>query len=597
MSYNVPIGNWTSYVQKEVNGKENSTFIVGQSGGGNIDPAYGCRKRFTATYQCGSGPTKTVNIDPEAWGQAATFDCTAENKVCAGFKLTLGDDGNIVITDNSNKQLWTSNTNKTGLALPQYSAKNGKYGRNYLLSGETLSIGEFIGSPSGNCYLIMASDQDTSKGAGLQLKYNISSCTMSDENTGFGTDDNSFATYSINKVNTNNLGKVGYISNNGKIHEYPSTMLGQGTDYSLLGNYNSKGNDIKNITNVNVDQCKKSCNEIDDCNGFVYSAGKKTSGIQFIKLHFGDNIAQCVQISQLAVYSNGVNVAQGKPVTSTPSFGKSKPAERAVDGTLSAQDYPDLYHSNCNSGDYWLLDLQQEFPIEKIVYYNRNNNTYSSRAKGMMVELMDSSKKILKTLTLTGDVVQTYDVNIGQPASPEQCWLKNSEMFPKGLRQEDNDLELYIRNKSVTNNNSCNKTVEASTITDWELFPIGEKMTMDTLCNLGAITEQERKELEQKHTKLSGIADIIKNKLQYLTKEKSKIDMSMDKNINKLKTDISSYHNIWEQADNHIANTDNINAILEDTDLNMVSQNYKYLLWTILAILLIIGGIRVTRST
>ena len=215
----------------------------------------------------------------------------------------------------------------------------------------------------------------------------------------------------------------------------------------------------------------------------------------------------------------------------------------------------------------------------------------------MMVDLMDSSKKILKTLTLTGDVVQTFDVNIGQPASPNQCWLKNSEMFPKGLRNEDSDLELYVRNKSVSNNNSCNKTVEPSTVTNWELFPISDKMTMDTLCNLGAITEQERKELEQKHNSLSGIADMIKNKLQYLTKEKSKIDSSMDANINKLKTDIGSYQDIWDQAEKHINNTDNMNAILEDTDLNMVSQNYKYLLWTILAILLIIGGIRVTRST
>lgn len=595
MSNYVPIGNWTSYVQKEINGKENASFIVGKSGGGNVDPANGCRKRFTATYQCGTGPSKTVNIEPEAWGQAAIFDCTAENKVCASFKLTLGDDGNIVITDNSNKQIWTSNTNRTGLALPQYSAKNGKYGRNYLLAGETLKIGEFIGSPSGNCYLIMASDDN---GTGLQLKYNISSCTMSDENTGFGTDDNSFATYSINTVNLNNLGKVGYISNNGKLHEYPSTLIGQGTDYSLIGNYNSKGNDIKNITDTTLEQCKQSCNELDNCNGFVYSSSKKTTGVQYVKIYYSKGQADCIQIYQLAVYSNGINVAQGKPVSSANVYQDRTDlsAENAVDGTLSYTPNHNIYHSKCQEGDFWLLDLEKEYPVDKIVYYNRND-TYASRANGMAVELMDSSKKVLKTLTLTSDLIQSYDVNIGQNASPNQCWLKNSEMFPKGLREEDKDLELYVRNKSVSNNSSCNKTVEPSTVTEWELFPISNKMTMDTLCSLGAITEQERKDLEQKNNNLSGIVDIIKNKLQYLTKEKSKIDSSMDDNINKLKTDIQSYHDVWKQADNHNSNSDNINAILEDTDLNMISQNYKYLLWTILAILLIMGGIRVTRST
>jgi hypothetical protein len=523
--------------------------------------------------------------------------------------MSLGDDGNIVITDNNNKQLWTSNTNKTGLALSQYSAKNGKYGRNYLLSGEVLKNGEFIGSPSGNCYLIMATDTEGGKGSGLQLKYNVSSCTMSDGNTGFGTDDNSFATYSINNVSTKNVDKVGYISNNGNIHEYPSTLIGQGSDYSLIGNYNSKGNDIKNITNVTLDQCKNSCNDLDDCNGFVYSSSKKSSGIQFIKVYYSKGKANCIQIYQLAVYSNGINVAQGKSVSSANSYpdlnaDRFKP-ENAVDGTLSYAGEHNIYKSKCVEGDYWLLDLEKEYPVEKITYYNIIDtkgapNTlefYQSRANGMLVDLMDSSKKVLKTVTLTKELTQIYDINIGQPETPNQCWLKNSEMFPKGLRQEDNDLELYVRNKSVTNNNSCNKTVEPSTVTNWELFPMGEKMSMDTLCNLGAITEKERNELEQKHIKLSGIADIIKNKLQYLTKEKSKIDSSMDNNINKLKTDISSYHNTWKEAENHVNNTDNINGILEDTDLNMISQNYKYLLWTILAILLIIGGIRVTRST
>ncbi len=119
---------------------------------------------------------------------------------------------------------------------------------------------------------------------------------------------------------------------------------------------------------------------------------------------------------------------------------------------------------------------------------------------------------------------------------------------------------------------------------------------MDTLCSLGAITEQERKELENKHTNLSGIADVLDTKLQRLTQEKAKIDKSMHLNQTKLTSDIDTYTDVWKQADNHIANSDNVNAMLQDTDLNMVSQNYKHLVWTILAILFIIGAIRITRN-
>ena len=595
MTHNIPIGNWSSYVKSEINGKESAPFIVGKSGGGTTDPAYGCKKMFTSTYQCGSGQAKVVNLDAEAWAKTGLFNCVDESKLCSGFRLTLGDDGNMTVTNNSGSKLWSSNTNKTGIALPQYSAKNGKFGRNYLLAGEVINTGEFIGSPSGNCYLIM------SNGTGLQLQYNMSSC---DETTGQSNDVNAHATYSIPKVNMSNVGKIGYVSNDGKLHDYPDSLVGQGTDYTLFGNYNSTGNDIKKLNSVTVDQCKKSCNDLNDCYGFVYKSGKKSSGgggVQYIKVHFKEGHAECIQLSQLAVFSNGVNVALNKSVSATPSFGKSGPAEKAVDGQLISQEYPNLYHSNCYANDYWLLDLQQEYPVEKIVYYNRNNAQFASRTKGLLIDIMDSEKKVLKTLTLTGDLVQTFDIEALPPSARQQaagadtCWLKNSDMFPKGLRQAENDLELYTRSKIVKNNNSCNKTIESTSAANWELFPIGEKMTMSTLCSLGAITEQERRELEAKHATLSGVAGLLGDKLKGLTNEKRKLDSSMQTNVNKLQTDIGSYSDVWEKSDHHEANADNIDGMLTDTDLNMISQNYKHILWTILALLFIMGGIKMTR--
>ena len=151
MAYNVPLGNWTKYIKDQVHGEVTKNYVVAHEGAS--DPAYGCYKNFTTTYQCGNGPTKTLNIlgdKIEAGGQSLLFDCSEENKECY-VKLTLNDDGNLVLTDHLNTIIWQSNTKSTGLALDKYKAANGKYGRNYLLAGETLKSGEFIGSPSGNC--------------------------------------------------------------------------------------------------------------------------------------------------------------------------------------------------------------------------------------------------------------------------------------------------------------------------------------------------------------------------------------------------------------------------------------------------------------
>ena len=45
-------------------------------------------------------------------------------------------------------------------------------------------------------------------------------------------------------------------------------------------------------------------------------------------------------------------------------------------------------------------------------------------------------------------------------------------------------------------------------------------------------------------------------------------------------------------ADKQLTHT---TAVGQDTNLNMISENYHYLLWTILAIIIIIGSIRATR--
>ena len=190
----IDVGNWSNYIQDFVKGKDAASYKIE-----GPDPAYGCLKDFKATYRCGTSLNeKTINIPGEAGGKIALFDCTNENKKCNGIRLTLGDDGNLTLTDSENKQIWASNTNKTGLALDEFNAKRSKYGRNYLLAGEMLNLGEFMGSPSGNCYLIM---DETPEGNGLQLKYSVLNCDESQ----YGNDNTANGLFSLTKSAYNEL--------------------------------------------------------------------------------------------------------------------------------------------------------------------------------------------------------------------------------------------------------------------------------------------------------------------------------------------------------------------------------------------------------
>lgn len=444
----VPIGNWTQYIKNALTGKNNFIkFLIGKSGGGLDDPTESdCNKSFNASYQCGNGTTKLINIEKDARGQTVVFDCTKESEICNGVRLTIGDDGNLVMSNSNGEQIWTSNTNKTGIPLDKYKAVNSKYKRNYLKSGEILQLGEFIGSPSGNCYLQMVKKQNGN--AGLELRYEVTECSESD-----GKSDSKYSNllYSVPKVNTQSLTKVGYVDNDSNLHEYPNDMVSYGNNYYLMGNYTNKGNDINTIENSTMEQCREKCNTNDNCAGFVFNNIDKT------------------------------------------------------------------------------------------------------------------------------------------------CKTKSSGMFPLSNRVPDKNSELYVRSKSVANNASCTKAVNSSTSMEWELYPANVKMSPDTLCNLGLIVKDEKQFLDAANKDLRELSNTLEDKIKKLSKEDKKLVSDLGYNVDKLKNDLNEYNNVYKVAENKNNEFDRAIAMYEDTNLDMISENYQYLLWTILAIIIIIGSIRITK--
>jgi hypothetical protein len=456
-TYSVSIGNWNSYVGSVVNGLPKSSFTVGQSRGkgtSDPDPAIGCPKQFSATYQCGSGPKKTINIAAEAGGQSATFDCSNESKSCIGFRMTLGDDGNLVLTDGNGSVKWQSGTSATGLSLAEFNAASGKNGRNYLKSGEFLKAGEFIGSPTGNCRLVMPVPGPTAVNNSLQIQYNTTNCSEIAGAT-TGNDSASVGLYTIPQPNIDDIGKVGYLDLKGKMHEYPDNMVSQGNTYTNVGSYDSFENDINGIKGTSHTTCEAACNKNPKCSGFFWDKGSK------------------------------------------------------------------------------------------------------------------------------------------------MCYLKDSSMFPTGLRQpilNQDGNELYVRNKSVTNGASCTKSVESGTAAQWELYPTTTKMSMDTLCNIGLSNKAEMADVAAKEQKLSNTLNTMNNTYNTLASEDINLRSAFNSNIKGIKRDLNHITTIHKKTKKSTIDSNNVDGMMEDSDLSLISQNYKYLLWSILAIIIVSVGIKVRNS-
>ena len=195
----------------------------------------------------------------------------------SNYFLVLQDDGNMVIyrgtwPGDNQGLIWASDTaGKQKDPNPMFTAQKGKYGRNYMKSGETLSNNEFIGSTDGSIYLLFQSDGNlvlytTTKGT---------ACAVNGKSGDSGYMGNTLGANSLYQIDQpgflGNLGLLGFVDADSVLYPYLSSNVK--TDYTEMKNTNSGGNDIDGAayTGATVDKCKTTCNNRTDCAGFAFN--------------------------------------------------------------------------------------------------------------------------------------------------------------------------------------------------------------------------------------------------------------------------------------------------------------------------------------
>ena len=464
-NWNVKQGNWTNYLKTlDIEGKSNGSFVLLNSSAPtpfNVDPAKGCSKDFRANYQCGTGINKNVFINPDASGKAATFNCIEEHKLCKGYTLVMQDDGNLVIYNNKKQATWSSKTTSNiGVNNPEKSASKGKNGRNYLNSGEYLNDGEFIGSPNGNCYLKMT------KGVGLQIIISIPGCSdVGNETYGFiNTSENkrlnvdspssidSLAVYTIPIYSGyDNIGKVGYVTPDNKLKEYPQNLISRSNNYIELGNFSNPGNDIKTINAKTPEECMTGCNQTNGCEGFVFNP-------------------------------NGT------------------------------------------------------------------------------------------------------------------CSLKNSNMYPKTPRiKTSNGDVLYKRSVNLKNNNSCSKNVVPINGSLWGNYVKDGTMSQAVVCNLENYTKEQQVKLEASRKDLQQTITEIHKRLIALDETDKKLLSSYGLTKKNLEKDMVTFQLVYKEKQNINNQANTLQGMQDVSEDEMISENYKNIVWSVVAILLIIGSIKLLK--
>jgi hypothetical protein len=132
----------------------------------------------------------------------------------SNYFLVLQDNGDMVIyrgTGPSDHQGFIWSTETSGQQKdpnPMFTSQKSKYGRNYIVSGETLATNEFIGSTDGSVYLLLQSD-------GNLVLYTTTKGTACAINTGGGNNNSGYMGNTIGANSLYHVDQPGFLSNLG----------------------------------------------------------------------------------------------------------------------------------------------------------------------------------------------------------------------------------------------------------------------------------------------------------------------------------------------------------------------------------------------
>jgi hypothetical protein len=528
----------------QLNGYESGSFTIGTDITG--DPASGCAKNFVANYMCGTKP-KSINMDGESGGKKAVFDCNKEVKLCNN-NPTVGvmqDDGNFVIyngEDASNKKSarWSSKTagkmsNTQGINLITGDIKTS------LKTGERLNTSQTLVNPNKNGALVIREDGRVK----LFKRYYNQQKDKDGNIMGVGGDQPSFALYEISpKKPAKNLFQTGYVNIDGDLQIYPSNMTEYKDKYSKIPNTNvaDGSHTIVNLGAIGQDACEKNCNSRSNC-----------------ALYQMNNDGTCA-------LKNG-----GYP-----------------NGYVQQQQGTDTY-------------LRMKGPLRhKYTYKNYQHKDSAGHDIKCLAPGEVSSKQDLQNLCDKDDACAAFNWN----ADAKTGCLKNDTAYSDGNTDSNfstnNSYEYNVKMKSGGASSflgSCSQEVVGINSGRWDAYVKGPNMTSTTKCGLARITEKDQRKLEESENRLNALAGEMKTRISKLSKTENKLNKYYIDYYDKIVRELKKFKKEYSAYKKNKQEASNVAAWNSDSEIQLISNNNYYTIFSIVAIFMIVALIKINKKS
>ena len=177
-----------------------------------------------------------------------------------------------------------------------------------------------------------------------------------------------------------------------------------------------------------------------------------------------------------------------------------------------------------------------------------------------------------------------------------KCQLKNSNMYPKSARIKSSSGDvLYKRSVNLKNNSSCSKTVVPISGSLWNNYVKDGNMNENVECNLGNYTKEQRKNVDMAYNDLQKTINEMHKRIINLDESDKKLLDSYGINKKKIEKDIVRYNLAYTENNNIIKQINNLQGMEQNSEIELINSNYKNLVWTIVAIMMVIGSIKLLK--
>jgi hypothetical protein len=284
-------------------------------------------------------------------------------------------------------------------------------------------------------------------------------------------------------------------------------------------------------------------------------------------------------------------------------------------GTTTGTDKDNNLIGNSNNySQYYLTKVDKPLIKGKMAYIDINNGLREYPASMTDFENDYIQMKGFQPSSMTGTTMPIRKEDLCKTAcnSDPSCAgytyinsvcknYKDTEIYPKGDRILDEGKTMYIRKKKISATNSshftCNKFVNNVDSTVYTSYPATSDMTKEQKCALGLILEPRMAQLQTKNAAAVSKGSEIKGFINGIYENQNNLKDTINTKSKDIEKGIAGQEAVKKQIDKYDDSNITNTATVTDTELLLVSDNYNYVLWSIVTVVAGIVAIKSFRST